>query len=103
MRISLTFAWTMITLHTLALTIFLRAGAAVGILFGDEATSFWTVLFDSWWVGLVALAVLILLASIFRQAFLVRLPIWIMTHTLYRVRAHGVENIPESGSALLVA
>ena len=32
-----------------------------------------------------------------------RLVIWMLTHTFYRVRVRGVENIPEKGGALFVA
>ena len=72
----------------------------MGILFADDSTS----LLDQWWIWpLAAVALFILLASIFRHAFLVRLPIWILTHTFYRVRGHGLENIPETGPALLVS
>ena len=34
---------------------------------------------------------------------LVRLVLWILTHSLYRVRVEGRENIPEKGGALFVA
>jgi len=72
----------------------------VGNLFAEDTSS----LLDNWWIWLLGAVVLfIALALIFRHAFLVRLPIWILTHTLYRVRAHGVENIPETGPALLVS
>lgn len=56
-----------------------------------------------WWTWLVIPGVFVVLAAIFRHFFLVRLPLWIVTHTIYRVRAHGVENIPKTGPALLVA
>lgn len=58
---------------------------------------------EYWWLGLVLLGLLVVSAAIFRHAFLVRLPLWILTHTIYRVRVHGMENIPETGPALLVA
>jgi len=35
--------------------------------------------------------------------FLVRFVIWLLTHTLYKIRILGSENIPRSGPALLVA
>ncbi len=61
-------------------------------------------LLENWWVGLLGAVILLaVLASIFRHAFLVRLPIWILTHTIYRARAHGVQNVPETGPALLVS
>lgn len=42
---------------------------------------------------------------IFRQVpeFLMRFLIWILIHTLYRVRTKDLANIPESGAAVLVA
>jgi len=44
-------------------------------------------------------------AYIFRQVpeFLMRFLIWILIHTLYRVRAKGLTRIPDEGSAMLVA
>lgn len=73
----------------------------MGILFADEFDLL--LVLQSPWTWLIALVVFIVLAAIFRHAFLVRLPIWILTHTLYRVRSHGLENIPETGPALLVS
>lgn len=46
-------------------------------------------------VGLVAL-------SWWKPILLVRLPVWILSHTFYRVRVLGRENIPATGPALLV-
>lgn len=57
---------------------------------------------DSWWIAALVGALLVALLVIFRHAFLVRLPLWILTHTLYRLRVHGAENVPEQGPALLV-
>ena len=34
--------------------------------------------------------------------FMVRLCLWLLTHTFYRIRVRGVENLPKSGPALLV-
>ena len=39
----------------------------------------------------------------FRTILLVRLPLWILCHTIYRLRVHGAENIPETGPMLLVS
>ena len=33
----------------------------------------------------------------------IRFFVWLLSHTVYRVRTHGLENIPERGPALLVA
>ncbi|NMG44727.1 MFS transporter [Aromatoleum toluvorans] len=35
--------------------------------------------------------------------FLVRFIVWLLVHTVYRLRAQGIEHIPEEGPALLVA
>ena len=35
--------------------------------------------------------------------FLVRFTAWLLVHTVYRLRARGIEHIPEAGPALLVA
>jgi len=42
---------------------------------------------------------------IFRQVpeFLMRFLIWILIHTVYRVRVKNLENVPEQGAAILVA
>jgi len=55
----------------------------------------------------LALAVLNALVAlyIFRQVpeFFMRFLIWLLIHTLYRVRKHGMQNIPDSGAVLVVA
>jgi acyl-[acyl-carrier-protein]-phospholipid O-acyltransferase/long-chain-fatty-acid--[acyl-carrier-protein] ligase len=71
----------------------------VGILFADDSSS---VFADYWWLGLIALVALIILSAVYRYFFFARLPLWLLTHTLYRVRAHGADNIPATGPALLV-
>src|ERR1043165_6418679 len=72
----------------------------VGILFGDLIDNFpvsgWKL-----WVSLVVL--LIVIVGIFRYFFLIRVPLWILMHTLYRLRVRGIENLPATGPALLVA
>jgi acyl-[acyl-carrier-protein]-phospholipid O-acyltransferase/long-chain-fatty-acid--[acyl-carrier-protein] ligase len=75
----------------------------VGILFAADSNSIWDSLADSWWLVLIALLLLVILVGVFRYFFLVRLPLWILTHTIYRLRVHGTENIPATGAALLVA
>ncbi len=72
----------------------------MGILFADSS---WDVVLESWWIVLAVLFLLLVLVGVFRQFFLLRLPLWIFTHTIYRVRVYGTENIPETGPALLVA
>jgi acyl-[acyl-carrier-protein]-phospholipid O-acyltransferase/long-chain-fatty-acid--[acyl-carrier-protein] ligase len=58
---------------------------------------------ESWWVWLVAAVALVAAVYAFRYYFLVRLPLWLLTHTIYRLRAHGAEHIPVKGPALLVS
>ena len=50
-------------------------------------------------VGLAA-AVVVFLA---RHYVLVKFPLWIINHTLYRLNVHGVENVPATGPCLLVS
>ncbi|MBI2803784.1 MAG: AMP-binding protein [Planctomycetes bacterium] len=69
---------------------------------GNLFASVWDTLLENWWAGCFVLALLIVLAGIFRHAFFVRIPLWVLMHTVYRVRSHGMENIPETGAALLV-
>src|SRR5262249_18878976 len=37
-----------------------------------------------------------------RRLVLINIPLYILMHTLYRVRAHGMEYVPQTGTALLV-
>jgi acyl-[acyl-carrier-protein]-phospholipid O-acyltransferase / long-chain-fatty-acid--[acyl-carrier-protein] ligase len=55
-----------------------------------------------WWAYLLGALFLLALAYLFRYRLFVRLPLWILKHTLYRLRVHGLENLPATGPALLV-
>lgn len=55
------------------------------------------------WVFIVAGVVLLAAIYYFRYGLLVRLPIWLLTHTLYRIKVYGLENLPEKGPFLLVS
>jgi len=58
---------------------------------------------DTWWIAvLIGLAGLGIL-TVFRYFFLVRVPLWLFCHTLYRLKVHGLENLPKTGPALLVS
>ena len=46
---------------------------------------------------------LLVVAVVFRYTLFVRLPLWILCHSIYRLRVHGAENIPATGAALLVS
>ncbi len=57
----------------------------------------------SWWlIPLLVLAALALVV-VFRYACLVRFPIWLLRHTLYRLDVHGAEQIPKDGPVLFVS
>ncbi len=58
---------------------------------------------DNWWIGALVGVSLVTLVALFHYAFLVRLPLWLLRHTLYRVHAYGTENIPANGPVLLVS
>ena len=70
------------------------------ILFASE--SLWQDILDNWWLSAIAGFVLLALAVVFWYALFVRL-LWVLCRTIYRLRVHGVENIPPTGPALLVA
>src|SRR5207244_10809869 len=55
-----------------------------------------------WWVYLAAAVLAVGLAYLFRYRLFVRLPLWVLKHTLYRLRVYGLENLPAEGPALLV-
>jgi len=54
------------------------------------------------WGIVGGVCLLLVLAYLFRYHVLVRLPLWILSHTLYRLRVYGCENVPAHGPALLV-
>jgi acyl-[acyl-carrier-protein]-phospholipid O-acyltransferase/long-chain-fatty-acid--[acyl-carrier-protein] ligase len=66
------------------------------------ATLFDTLVDYAWAWG-AALVIAAVVIGIFNYFCLVRVPLWIITHTLYRVRRHGIANVPATGPALLVS
>lgn len=58
---------------------------------------------EAWWLVPALMAGLGLLVYFCHYQLLVRLPLWILRHTLYRVRVHGVEHVPATGAALIVS
>jgi acyl-[acyl-carrier-protein]-phospholipid O-acyltransferase/long-chain-fatty-acid--[acyl-carrier-protein] ligase len=74
----------------------------VGVLFADDF-SLWNLLLDFWWIGLIGLVLLLFVVGSSRYFLLVRVPLWIIAHTIYRLRAPGAENVPAVGPALLVS
>ena len=52
--------------------------------------------------GLCTLPIVVYVVWLIPQAT-IRFLVWLLSRTVYRVRIHGVENIPEQGPALLVA
>src|SRR5205085_11778945 len=57
---------------------------------------------DTWWIALLVGVALAGLVAVFHYVFLVRLPLWLLRHTLYRLHVHGADNVPTTGPALLV-
>ena len=53
-------------------------------------------------IGLGGFVAALLLLFWFRPFLLVRIPLWIICHTVYRLRVRGAENVPATGPALLV-
>jgi acyl-[acyl-carrier-protein]-phospholipid O-acyltransferase/long-chain-fatty-acid--[acyl-carrier-protein] ligase len=51
---------------------------------------------------LAALALGLVVLFYFRPALLVRIPVWVLCHTVYRVRVLGRQHVPAKGPALLV-
>ncbi|MBI3407162.1 MAG: AMP-binding protein [Planctomycetes bacterium] len=56
-----------------------------------------------WWIAAFILTALVAVVAVCRHVFLVRVPLWLLRHTLYRLHVHGAENIPATGPALLVS
>lgn len=58
----------------------------------------------TWWWIVGSLVLVVIAAFYFFYYFLlVRLPLWILRHTFYRVHVHGAEHIPATGPALIVS
>jgi acyl-[acyl-carrier-protein]-phospholipid O-acyltransferase / long-chain-fatty-acid--[acyl-carrier-protein] ligase len=55
-----------------------------------------------WWAWVAVGLALAALAVVFRFQILVRWPLWILCHSVYRLHVHGLQNVPKSGGALLV-
>ncbi|MCI0464311.1 MAG: AMP-binding protein [Gemmataceae bacterium] len=54
------------------------------------------------WTIVAGVLLLLLAAYLFRYALFVRLPLWILRHTVYRLRVDGLKNLPAGGPALLI-
>jgi acyl-[acyl-carrier-protein]-phospholipid O-acyltransferase/long-chain-fatty-acid--[acyl-carrier-protein] ligase len=55
-----------------------------------------------WWAYLIVAALLLVLVYLFRYRVFIRFPLVILRNTFYRLRVHGLENLPPTGPALLV-
>jgi acyl-[acyl-carrier-protein]-phospholipid O-acyltransferase/long-chain-fatty-acid--[acyl-carrier-protein] ligase len=55
-----------------------------------------------WWGWLAAVPFILALVYVFRFWVLVRIPLWILSRTLYRLHVVGRDNVPTTGPALLV-
>jgi acyl-[acyl-carrier-protein]-phospholipid O-acyltransferase/long-chain-fatty-acid--[acyl-carrier-protein] ligase len=58
---------------------------------------------DSWWIAVVVVVAMTGLAIWCRYGLLVRFPLWLLRHTIYRLDVQGRENLPADGPALLVS
>lgn len=56
-----------------------------------------------WLIVLASILAFVALIALFRYFFLVRLPLWLLRHTVYRVYVYGAENVPREGGVLLVS
>jgi acyl-[acyl-carrier-protein]-phospholipid O-acyltransferase/long-chain-fatty-acid--[acyl-carrier-protein] ligase len=65
--------------------------------------SVWETVLDYAWVWSAVLLVLAIVVGIFHYFFFVRVPLWLLRHSFYRLRVYGLENIPATGPALLVS
>ena len=63
----------------------------------------WETVLDYVWIWSSALLVLAVLIGVFHYFFLVRVPLWLLAHSVYRLRVHGAQSIPATGPALLVS
>jgi acyl-[acyl-carrier-protein]-phospholipid O-acyltransferase / long-chain-fatty-acid--[acyl-carrier-protein] ligase len=54
------------------------------------------------WIAVIVAAVLLVGCVVLRPGMLANGFIWLITHTLYRLRVSGVEHVPATGAALLV-
>ena len=55
-----------------------------------------------WWAWVTAALIAATLAVLLRYWVVVTVPLWILSHTLYKLRVYGSENVPATGPALLV-
>ena len=58
---------------------------------------------SGWHIALGVVAVVFIITIVFRYAVLVRLPLWLLRHTFYRLRVHGGANIPQIGPVLFIS
>jgi len=57
----------------------------------------------AWWMIVAGwIVAALLLAYLFRYFVFITVPIWIISRFVYRIRCHGLENVPATGPALLV-
>jgi acyl-[acyl-carrier-protein]-phospholipid O-acyltransferase / long-chain-fatty-acid--[acyl-carrier-protein] ligase len=56
-----------------------------------------------WWIWTAIGLALFAVTVRFRHYCWVRLPLWMFTHTIWRLHLHGRENVPRTGPALLIS
>src|SRR5215470_5841135 len=81
--------------------------STAGILLASGALWFlreWLRIPADWIIWLTGLGTLLATVYVLRTlpAFLIRFSLWLLTHTLYRIRIVGPEHVPVRGPALLV-
>ncbi|MFO0867300.1 MAG: AMP-binding protein, partial [Gemmataceae bacterium] len=80
-----------------------RFAALPGCLWAQSDNPSFFDQLSGWHIALGVVAVLLIVTIVFRYAMLVRLPLWILRHTFYRLRVHGGENIPQKGPVLFIS
>ncbi len=63
----------------------------------------WGIDLSAWWLVPLLVVAAVVLIVVFRYALLVRFPLWLLRHTLYRLDVHGAEHIPARGPVLFVS
>jgi acyl-[acyl-carrier-protein]-phospholipid O-acyltransferase/long-chain-fatty-acid--[acyl-carrier-protein] ligase len=79
--------------------------SGLGAVLADGGEPPWRAWFwpGSLWLALVLAVVAAVALVCWRRPLLpLRILVWVLAHTFYRIRVHGEENVPATGAALLV-
>jgi acyl-[acyl-carrier-protein]-phospholipid O-acyltransferase / long-chain-fatty-acid--[acyl-carrier-protein] ligase len=56
-----------------------------------------------WWAWVAGVLVaIVVLVAVYPYFFVIRLPLWILSHVFYRFYVRGMENVPKTGPVLMV-